>query len=249
MTIGIVMPCYDRELQLKKTLLSISLSKYTDYHIVIVDDGSPVPLDPSDFPIATVLSILPSDKAWINPVVPINMGIARLLDNHSPDIIILQNAECAHIGDVISYAADYTADKTYLSFGCISMERPSLPSDDEIREDISQGTISGKGMRWYNHPLFAPAAFGWCVAMTTTTIKKLNGYDEQFKDVMGGADKDLIARAKLFGCGIEITTDPFVVHQYHSRHYRRGFPTHRSLSPKVEPTTHRAVHLVTKDFV
>lgn len=253
MKIGIAMPCYDRESQLKLTLEKMSQSKHKDWHLTIVDDASPTPLPPSlltDLP-ATLISIPPSQKTWINPLIPTNMAIAHLLKNYTPDIVIIQCAECYYVGDVLSYAATHVTDKNYISFGCLSFERTDLVfPDDQLIEMAKTLKEDRKRMWWYNHPKHRPAALEWCTAMSTKTMLLLNGHDERFKDAMGRADRDIVRRAKLLGRRVEITTNPFVVHQFHSRHYRRTFPTNKSLYDgkiKKEKNT-RARHIITEDF-
>lgn len=247
--IGIAMPCYDREDQLKVTLERMAQSSHTDYHLVVVDDASPTPLPPSilDGLPATLISITPQEKTWINPLIPTNMAILHLLKNYSPDIIIIQCAECYYIGDVLAHAASHVTDQNYVSFGCVSIEQPgmSFPDDQLMNAPRAKGQT-----RWYNHPKYQPAALEWCTAMSTATMLALNGHDERFKDAMGRADRDIVRRAKLLGKKVEITVYPLVVHQFHSRDYRRKFPTNKSLYDgkiKKEKNT-RAVHLITENF-
>jgi len=243
MKIGIAMPFYDRHSQLPLTLERMLNSDHKDWHLVVVDDASPTPLSPSALEgvPATLISIPPSEKKWINPLPPINMAIARLLKDHSPDVIIVQNAECYYVGDVLSYANAHVTDDNYISFGCISLEKPDVELEDAVGK---------KGLtRWYNHPKHNPRGLDFCSAMSARTMLKLNGHDERFKDAMGRADHDLVRRVRLLGLDFIITAEPFVVHQWHSRHYRRTYPTNNSLYEKIKrEKNYRAVHTITEDF-
>lgn len=245
--IGIAMPCYDREAQLRVTLERMAQSKHTDYHLVVVDDASPTPLSPSllsNLP-ATLISVTSQEKKWINPLIPTNMAILHLLKHHAPDIVIIQCAECYYVGDVLSYAAAHITDENYISFGCVSLERPGTFTEAEIRA-IRKGT---QKVKWYNHPKYNKRGLEFCSATSTRAMRSLNGHDERFKDAMGRADHDLVRRAKRLGLDFIITDYPFVVHQHHSRHYRRTFPTNNALYERIKKEeNYRAVHLITEDF-
>ena len=119
--VSIVMAYHNRIEQVKVTLESISKSKYSNIEVIIVDDGS------DDFHLAKrivhlydfrikVLTIDKSQKKWVNPCIAYNMGIKMA----SGDIIIIQNPEIVHIGDVISHIIDNIKDKTYLVYSIYS---------------------------------------------------------------------------------------------------------------------------------
>ena len=95
MSISIVMSYHDRRKQLLKTLDSIHY--FGDPEIIIVDDASDERIE--DIPGITVIRIEPGQKTWINPCIPFNIGFARA----KGDMIIIQNPECIHIGDILKY--------------------------------------------------------------------------------------------------------------------------------------------------
>jgi len=69
---------------------------------------------------------------------------------------------------------------------------------------------------WYNHPVRRPVGYHFCSAITANNLKKLNGFDERFMEGIGYDDDDFISRVKLLKLRVDITSNPFVVHQWHA---------------------------------
>lgn len=244
---------FERQYQLNKTLQSIS-TLHNDFEVVIVDDGSKddIILPELSFKV-TVLKT--SNKTWSNPEPAYNTGIAHALSLNA-DVIILQNAECYHVGDVISYASRLTPEN-YISFACYSINQETTFKDHNIREIIEShnyGAVVNGENSWYNHPQHRPVAYDFCSAITADNIRKLNGYDERFSEGCSYGDDYLISRVKMLGLNIEIPTDPFVVHQWH--YNIAGNPDHEALCKRNSDlliklnaeNNYRAVHLITPDL-
>ena len=111
----IVMSYHNRKAQLLKTLESIDNSKALDnLNVIIVDDGSNTEqrlesiIDNYSFNI-TLLRIDPERKDWYNPCVTYNYGFLHLVANDD-DIIIIQNPECTHNGNILHHALTNTTD-------------------------------------------------------------------------------------------------------------------------------------------
>jgi glycosyltransferase involved in cell wall biosynthesis len=214
----IVMTYFERPHQLHKTLKSIAQTKYQNFEVVIVDDGSvkaPPPLYLSSFEI-TVLTT--ARKCWTNPEPAYNTGLYYAMLRR-PDVIILQNAECYHVGDVISAAAKVT-DENYITFGCFSIDKANTFRQHEITALLQANELgaSHDGQNaWYNHPQYRPVAYDFCSAITAKNMLALNGYDERLADGCGRGDDYLLQRIKMLGIKVEITAPPapFVVHQWH----------------------------------
>ena len=250
--VGVVITCHNREQHLKRTLFS-SKTIHDDCHIVVVHDGCTNPSTPTP-PVTDILFIDPPNRTWVNPVVAYNKGINLLLDCHSPDIIIFQNAECYHVGDVISYAATHITDSNYISFGCFNIDTPGDYDLATLLKANDRGATNKSGHAWYNHPVHRPKGYDFCAAISTSNMIKLNGFDERFKDDLGFADDDLVRRVRRLGLNLTITSppDPFVVHQYHTRGNRRSpvQDKNRALASTLKHTgNYRATHAITKDFV
>ena len=207
--IGIIMTYFNRQAQLTKTLESFKQYNRDEFFVVIVDDGSKedIQLQPYPFKV-TVIKI--TDKNWTQGDPAWNVGILYAL-NEDPDIIILQNAECYHLGDILGYAKEHLTDKNYISFGCYSQGK-----DEELGSVINNKTASFDGeSSWYNHPIYRPVGYHFCSAIRSGNMTLLNGFDERFSYGAGYDDNYLLHQIKCLGLKIEITTDPIVIHQWH----------------------------------
>ena len=109
--VSIVMAYYNRLPQLEFTLKTIEMSKYEgEIEIIIVDDAS----DPNmmakqgiggrDNIKITTISL--ENRWWNNPCIAFNIAFRQV----SGDIVIIQNPECIHVGDVVSKAVELTND-------------------------------------------------------------------------------------------------------------------------------------------
>jgi len=209
------MTYFDRQRQLNKTLDSFMQYNPEDFKVIIIDDGSPEDIKLKEYPFEiTILKL--NEKRWFNPEPVYNTGLKYALLK-DPDIIILQNAECYHVGDILSYAKKVT-EKTYISFGCYSIDYGNTFSDHDIHKIISSnnsGILANGTNGWYNHPIYRPKGFEFCSAITAENIRKLNGYDERLSLGLWYGDDYLLARIKMLGLEVEITSEPFVVHQWH----------------------------------
>jgi len=219
MRIAIVMTYFDRQYQLRKTLESFENSAVKDFEVIIVDDCSP------DHPVIgnhnfAISVFRTQNKKWIDGSPAYNVGIREAIRNQA-DIIILQNAETYHVGDVISRALS-VRDNTYISFACYNLSRQQTFAKHDIYQVINRSNshaLNNDDDAWLNHRLFRPMAYHWCSAITVRNMIRLNGFDERFADGYCFEDDELLARIRILGLRIEITDHPFVVHQWHERSY------------------------------
>ena len=215
MKVVIVMTYYDRQYQLTKTLESLKFSNHKDFEVIVVDDCSPVRAvhNITQYPVTIIRT---ENKKWINPEPAYNTGLLLAMKKNA-DIIIIQNAECYHVGDVISYAERVT-DESYISFGCFSLDEVTTFNTHDILALLKKHTNRAQNdgeLAWYNHPHYRPCAYDFCSAITAKNMKKLNGYDERFSPGWAYGDNYLLARIKMLGLQIEITESPLVIHQWH----------------------------------
>lgn len=206
--IGVVMTYLNRQAQLSKTLESFKQYNPKDFFVVIVDDGSLEDIILPKLPFEVkVLKMY--NKTWTQGDPAWNTGLKyALLKN--PDIVIIQNAECFHLGDILGYAKRVT-DKTYISFGCYSQGKEEEPGS----VINNRGSMVDGDSAWYNHPIYRPKGYHFCAAITAKNLIKINGFDERFSFGTGFDDDYLLHQIKCLGLKIEITTDPIVVHQWH----------------------------------
>jgi len=210
MRISIVMAYYNREQQLKKTLESIGRSRINDYEIIIVDDASTVPLK---CPYAKVIRIEPRNKWYHNPCIPFNRGFKCA----TGDVVIIQNPECYHIGDILAYVEENIKPNLYITFGCYAIN-PNETVDfmDGISPELNNWMFRNPERNgWFNHSIYRPAAYHFCSAIMKKDLDLIGGFDERYAGGVSYDDDDLIRRIRK-QMEVTIVDDPYVLHQYHS---------------------------------
>ncbi len=225
MMISIVTGYYNRKELFYRTLKSISKSKIKDFELIAVDDGSSPDQRIEDlqieFPFLKIIRLEKENKWYINPCIPFNIGLREA----KGDIIVLQNPECLHVHDILSYFSENLNDSVYMSTSAYGLN-PELTNQlpqycenntvAELLESLPQRPyIGGTALGWYNHSRFRPVHFHFCSAMTRSNMAKLNGFDERYAHGIGYDDDELIARVRILGLKLTITDDVSVIHQYH----------------------------------
>jgi GT2 family glycosyltransferase len=218
MKISIVMTYFNRRRQLLNTLESIAL--YGKPEIIVVDDGSSETID--DIKGITLIRIEPKDKWYFNTCIPFNIGFSQA----KGDVIIMQNAECVHTGDVLRFAESLTNGHLF-SFGAYSLDY-DLPDIKNIKERILKEPqrIQVNHHGWYNHSRYRPVAYHFCNAITKKDLKMIGGFDERYAPGVAHEDDEIITRIKRAGIKIKFIDDPFVVHQKHERTDYRKYKGH-----------------------
>jgi len=196
--ISIVMTSYNRPRQLLNTLSSISRQFPTPDilpvpEIVVVDDGD----DDRTPGICDAF-----DARWIrlhrgmsvqyrNQARPLNVGICAA----KGEIIILQNAECKHVGsDVVNRLEERVTDSNCVFARVISLKHDGTPGQ------VYCGPEN-------------PRPYFFCGAIRREHFLKLRGFDEDYQGY-GYEDDDMADR--LLRSGVEfVFTDIEVHHQWH----------------------------------
>jgi len=217
--ISIVMTYYNRKKQLINTLKSISDSTIKDIEIIIVDDASDEEHRIEDLQEEFNLKLIridKKDKWWVNPCVPFNVGIKE----SKGDIIVLQNSECYHVGDVLSSIKETITDDNYITLSTYSFTEDLsdiiLNVDKEYLLSLPQVASGGsESLGWYNHKIYRPVYYHFCSAITKENMDKLNGFDERYSDGISYDDAEIIERIKRLELKFEIVDDVSVIHQYH----------------------------------
>lgn len=221
MKISIVMTFWNRKQQLLNTLKSIA--KYNhDIEIIIVDDASTNGEDISYLANDYIKVAVLKDKTWINPCIGFNTGFSMA----TGDLIIIQNSECYHVGDILRHAKKNVAPNRYVTYSALSV-------NEEVTRQITEGADvktlvapfmersidvpDWDGNGWYNHSAFRPGAYHFCSAILRDDLYDLGGFDERYFDGLGFDDNELLARIHKKGMHISIIDYPFVVHQWHPK--------------------------------
>lgn len=213
--ISICMGYYNRKDQLLKTLQTIEQSG-EDCEVWIVDDSSSEDQALSTFipdwnleHSPKVTNITYGPKTWVNPCKAYNEAFTYA----TGDIVIIQNPECMHIGNVLKYVKDNLKQDQYMSFSCLSWDQTTFRLSEANTVKYPATGQCTKG--WYHHPIYNNRPYHFCCALHKDNLDKLKGFDERFKDGPCYDDVDFIRRVTKLGLQTVSPTDPYVVHQWH----------------------------------
>ncbi len=224
--ISIVTSYYNRKKLFENTLMTIDNSKVKDFEFIVVDDGSDDPQRIEDlqkkYPFLRIIRLEKKDKWYVNPCIPFNIGIREA----KGDIIILQNPECLHANDVLSYINDNINNSNYLTISAYGLDSSinegilnyahKTNSLSGLIKSLPQRSIYGNvSLGWYNHLKHRPGYYHFCSAITRENMGKLNGFDERFFNGIGYDDDEFLARVRFLGLQPTIVEDVSVIHQYH----------------------------------
>ena len=241
--ISIVMAYHNRRDQILFTLKTIEDSAYKNFEVIIIDDNSNekhmLDADIKNFDI-NIIYVKLTKKTTINPCMNYNMGF-RIATG---DIIIIQNPECCHIGDLLSYVDKNIKKNEYFSFTCANMYNDELNSKlykiyQKDRESLSSSVkhclvdkpnvlkfilgIPGvvNDIPWYNHPDLRREAFHFCTTIMKSDLdQKLGGgFDSRYKEGSGYDDAEIVQRIKASGMEIKFFYPdvPYAIHQWHAK--------------------------------
>jgi hypothetical protein len=236
--ISIVMTYFNRITQLLHTLDTIEDSKYSKdlIEVICYDDRSdiePLIIDTSKYSynIKLIYGNFERDNNIINSAFSYNNAFKYI----NSEYVIIQNSECMHIGDIISYAVNNLTKNNYISFPCwatpnedISKELfdnrnnyNNIVSIVNINSDkIKDYPLEFKG--WYNEKKLRPECLHFCNAMHIDVFNQIGLFNTQVNSLLGFDDNDYAERV-MFNNNINIIIPEhdhklFAVHQYHGKY-------------------------------
>lgn len=209
-SVSIVLSCYKRGKQLRKTLESIRDQKYPGrLEVIVVEDGN----DGITDTIAREYNAIYYRKqrtdlpAFQNPSRVHNIGIKRA----TGDVVILQG------GEVMYETQPHAITKL--------VELATLPY--YVSPVVKSLNSEGRFDEWYSHPREGDRA-GWiinfCLAVQRDYLIAVGGFEESYTGY-GFEDDQLIYCLRKLGLGAKYAEDVVVAHQWHSRsNYNFEYP-------------------------
>jgi len=201
-TISIVMTSHNRSKQVYYTLKTISNSSYKNVQIVLVDDSTSDPIKIEvlrDFPFyIDFIQINRPNKQWKNPCINYNIGFEYIKGN----VVIIQNGEVCHVGDVLSKIQGIKDDQYYV-FDVISCK--NFESNEEIYKldhlslDVYKQPFFNM---WYQHHKSGNRSLHFLVALTNKTSKRINGFSYDYSFVSWYDDDDFLFKISTLGINI-----------------------------------------------
>ena len=216
--ISIVIGYINRLKQLEITLTTIFKSLHTNFEIIIVNDGTEdlnYLLD--KFNTRNIIIIENSNKTYINPCLSYNKGIEKA----SGEIVILQNPECCHIGDLLTTVNCLLKNNDYMAFSSfyldnydknnilydILLDQPnnstSFWETKKIKNimnytlDYKKGILPDRYNGWISHHFYKPCYLHFCVAIYKDDLLKIKSFTDEYKDGICFDDDDLVRKVIL----------------------------------------------------
>lgn len=223
--ISIVIPYYNRLNLLRYTLDSIFQSKYSNYEIIIVDDASDDYIElkkiEKQFNNIKIININKEDKGErTNPSVPLNRGIKAA----TGEILVIQNPESYHVGDVLTYTNRNLNRDDYFVFPTYNLHTENANSifiniDSKTLEEIKKIPKNNDWLEWFQHPEYRNCKYHFCVSTYKNNVDIIGGFDEEYANGVCFDDDDFVFKIESVGKfnlkSLYPTESPFIVNLYH----------------------------------
>ena len=186
--ISVVIPLYNKESCIRKTIDSILSQSFRDFEIVIVDDGS------SDGS-AKIVSSIPDDR--IRLITKVNGGPSsarnRGIEEAKGDYVAFIDADDIWSPDYLKEMVDLMAD---FPDAVIWGFNYSMIQDGQVKNSVVEEYRGYVSERWDYFPFFFSSSSTCC---RRSTLIELGGFDER---MVYGEDIDMWFRLLLRGKGV-----------------------------------------------
>jgi glycosyltransferase involved in cell wall biosynthesis len=198
--VSVVITTINRSAQLRVTFETFARQSFKDYEVVVVDDGTDTETpalcaETWPFPIRYFRLDRLRSPEYHNSSVVANYGVKQAYG----EVIILQCAECKHVGEVLAELASR-----------VTPNNAVMCRADHLNPD---GTVNPTKTDYMNIVREKQALF-FCGAIYKSWFYKLRGFDERYERFYGADDIDFSERLAFAGCKFEYATT-FVQHQWH----------------------------------
>tara|TARA_B100001057_G_scaffold367975_1_gene371404 strand:+ start:53 stop:4261 length:4209 start_codon:yes stop_codon:yes gene_type:complete len=242
--LSIVMAYYNRKPQTLETLKGFerSYAGKHNFEVVIVDDNSNAEnrleedIQQFSFPINLIVISAEEKGDRVNPCTAFNKGFAAA----TGEIIMIQNPECYHVGDILKHAMDNLGEQDYFAYSCYTVNTPALQKRlfydnankyEKIRYEIDRlqehtrtctglnENLQGHDLEWLNSPSHR-TYYHFCSCLYRSKLNLIGGFDERFASGYCFDDDELLLSIKHnLRLNITIVAPEWgmVVHQYHTR--------------------------------
>ena len=236
--ISIVMAYYNRKPQTLETLKGFQkfyAGKY-NFEVIIVDDNSndehKLQEDIKQFSYEIkLIEIGEKEKAnRVNPGPVYNRGFQEV----TGDVVIIQNPECLHLGNIIKFIENNLVYDRYLVFPCYNsnnyevnkfiyenIENINIKTIEQQTKHMNLDEVYGKFPVWYQHPKIHDKQLHFCSAISSEYLQMISGFSDIYKDGVCFEDDDLLFKIKnylkLNVISVPVDSDCGVVHLYHGR--------------------------------
>ena len=233
--VSIVVVVWDMARELPRTLATLAADSQhgdVDYEVIVVDNGSPVPVDPALLDLVPGGRLIRLDPAPPSPARAANSGIEAATGAVVGVMIdgarMVTPGLVAGAADALRLGPDVVAATLAFHLGAESQMVAAAKGYDQAVEDALLETVDwrGDGYELFSISTFAgSSARGWfgpmgesnALFMTATRWADLGGFDEVFDRPGGGlVNHDLFRRACEWpGAELVVLLGEATFHQFH----------------------------------
>lgn len=236
--ISIVMGYYNRKHQTLETLKNFEkryANKY-NFEVIIVDDNSNkennLENDIRQFTYDIKLIVITENEKRnrINSSSVYNRGFQEV----TGEIVIIQNPECLHLGDLMNYIKHNFLYDRYLVFPCYNsnnynvnnyiyknIDNISINTIEGQTKDFNLDEKYGKFPIWYQNKELHDKKLHFCTVICNEYLQMLKGFSEIYSDGVCYEDDDFLFKIenilKLDTLSVPLNSGCGVVHLYHER--------------------------------